>query len=442
MQTKQGKAACIIKRIVAVVVVIAMILGINRALRYFLIDDVSSYTRLTMHEFYDQDNIDVLVVGASHAYRGFIPSVLSDRLGQDVFNAGSSRQPLDVSYALIQEAVEKYDIKQVYLEMSLTIAAATKMKRTEDLTGVYIITDYLKPSLRKCKLLAKGTAPEYYANSFLPARRNWDKLLDREYIADVLEKKSTDTYKNYEYIDDYAGKGYVPNSEVIEENTLFSTGGYRPIKISNISEDWIEILPQIVEYCSDHDVELSLIATPITTFRLAGCGNYDEYDELINGIIEGTGTKYYNFNLCREEYFPDTSTLFSDDNHLNKYGAEIFSNLLADLVTGGITKEDLFCDSCEEKVASLKPGVYGLSYKDVTDSESGEKVRRVKVVSNRYEGMEFRILIAPEEGEPYLVQEFSEERYFKISPDAHGVCTVEWRMSADPGTAGEVNIAF
>lgn len=435
------KTAHIFKRIFALFIVIAMVLGINQGLRYILIDDTSSYTRLTMHEFYNQDNIDVLFVGASHSYRAFMTSVFDERLGVNSFCIGSSRQPLDVSYALIQEAVERYDLKEVYLEMSFTIARSSKVNRSEDLTDVYIVSDYLRPSMRKVNLLTKSTAPECYANSFLLARRNWDKLLDREYIGNVLQKKSTDAYKNYEYMDNYAGKGFIAGDETVEENP-FDTAGYSSINVDTMPDLWSEILFQIIDYCKKNDVKLRLVATPVSTYFTAGRGNYDDYIEKVKELIEGTGIEYYDFNLCREEYFPDTNTLFQDNNHLNAEGAEIFSNLVVDLVTGKVTQEEMFYQSCAEKLSNLPPKVYGLSYKEIKDSSTKEKVRRVKVVSNRYEGMEYRIQITPKDGEKYLVQDFAKERYFEISPEEHGVCTVTFRMSGDPTHESEVNIAF
>ena len=39
-------------------------------MRYISVDDTNSYTRLTMHEFYNQDDIDTLFIGASHCYLG------------------------------------------------------------------------------------------------------------------------------------------------------------------------------------------------------------------------------------------------------------------------------------------------------------------------------------------------------------------------------------
>ena len=436
------KAARIVKRFVAIIIVIAMILGLSRGLRYILVDDAGSYTRLTMHEFYEQENIDELFVGASHCYNGLNPYVFDERSGKNTFNAGSALQLMNVSYTLIQEAVERYDVEHIYLEVSYSVAHKNKWGGDSILTSIYTIADYLKPSVKKARLLTTASGPEYYVNNFFPARRNWDKLFDPEYIAKVLKKKGKDKYKNYEPVFDYVGKGHISKDNSVEENSYFTGRSYAEIKDEDFSAEWEENLLQIIEYCKSKDVKLTLLAAPYPTYRLAGFGNYDKYIEKVNSVIEGTGIKFYDFNLCREKYLPDTSTLFFDYTHLNRQGAEIFSNLVADLMAGEITEEELFYESCAEKLASLEPNVYGLCYKVFTDSETNESFRRVKVASNRYEGIEFRIQITPEEGEPYLVRDFSEKRYFEISPEEHGVCTVAWRMIDNPEYVKEVSISF
>ena len=57
-----------------------------------LVDDTQSYTRLMMHEFYGQKNIDVLFVGSSHCYAALDPSVTDEAFAANTFNAGSSLQ--------------------------------------------------------------------------------------------------------------------------------------------------------------------------------------------------------------------------------------------------------------------------------------------------------------------------------------------------------------
>ena len=53
---------------------------IIQCLSYILIDDSSSYTRLTFHEFYtQQENIDTLYVGSSHCFRAINPQIMDEK---------------------------------------------------------------------------------------------------------------------------------------------------------------------------------------------------------------------------------------------------------------------------------------------------------------------------------------------------------------------------
>ena len=84
---------------------------------YLLNDDTESYTRLMMHEFYRQDTIDILFIGSSHCYISLDPRITDEIFQANTFNAGSALQAQDASFALIREAVERYNVRQVYMEM-------------------------------------------------------------------------------------------------------------------------------------------------------------------------------------------------------------------------------------------------------------------------------------------------------------------------------------
>lgn len=85
----------------------------NKILTYILIDDTDSYTRLTLHELYNQEeNIDILFLGTSHCYRLLDTSIADEIFDANTFNCGSSGQELDGSYALLIEAGKKHDLKK------------------------------------------------------------------------------------------------------------------------------------------------------------------------------------------------------------------------------------------------------------------------------------------------------------------------------------------
>lgn len=86
------KVRKLLRKILAITFIIAFFIASWFGLRYISVDDSSSYTRLTMHEFYNQENIDILFMGASHCYRGFDTNVTEEMLGCNTFNLGSSSQ--------------------------------------------------------------------------------------------------------------------------------------------------------------------------------------------------------------------------------------------------------------------------------------------------------------------------------------------------------------
>ena len=93
------------RKIISSAVFIILFLFCGVGLRYLLTDDTRSYTRLMMHEFYRQENIDILFVGSSHCYEALDPEITDKLFQANTFNAGSSLQAQDASFALIREAV-------------------------------------------------------------------------------------------------------------------------------------------------------------------------------------------------------------------------------------------------------------------------------------------------------------------------------------------------
>lgn len=435
-----------IKLLVSFVIFCVLFAGCNKFFQYILIDDTASYTRLTFHEMYEQENIDVLFVGSSHCYRSFIPEILDKELGVNTFNCGTSSQHLDGSYMIIKEAARYNDIKHIYLEVYFNAAFAVNKERT-DLTQTYIISDYLRPSLDKVQYLLNASTKEYYSNSFFRARRNWSRFFDADYIKDLVLKKGTAAYKNYEYTyvaqetEWYAGKGYVANNQTVENWNYFLDKELLAADFDTVSKDWLHALEDIIDFCDKKGIALTLVAAPMPNYLLAAIGNYDEYIGLIQDMIADTDIRYYDFNLCKEEYFPNTSFLFKDKDHLNCYGAEKFSQLFADFINGKIPEEDLFYDSYEEKIGQLLPTVFGIVYHD-RSNDKGETTRKCQIVSTGNDSLEYKITLTPQEGKPYKLQGFSANKSFAVSPEEHGVITITYRLGNLPDEMQEVQVAY
>lgn len=371
-----------LKTIMNIICFCVICMACGKLFRYLLIDDTISYTRVMMHEFYNQDvNIDILFVGSSHTYRCIVPKITDEIFQKNTFNGGSSLQGMDGSMEVIREAARNNDIEQVYLELYYDLSRTVYKQRT-DMTSTYLLSDYMRPSIDKIRYLLNASSKEHYINSFILARRNWRKIFDFEYVVNLLKKKTEEKYRNYDYIswetESYMGKGYVANSELVLKGTFCALNNFPAINIDSISDDWKKSLIEIIEFCNNKGIKLTLISAPMPNFRLVNVGNYDEYIGFINKLIEGTNVKYYDFNLCREKYIPNDSTIFKDTDHLNCYGAEIFSNVLSEFFTGKISEQELFYDSYNEKICHLKKDIFGI----IVNEDKKEHSIIVELVTN------------------------------------------------------------
>lgn len=391
--------------------VIILIIAGAKGLSYMLQDDTTSYSRLMMHEFYNQDNIDILFLGASHCLRGIDPYVIDEAAGKNTFLACSMNQWMDASSALLKEADRLYDMDEIYLEMSSNLARKTRIyKQRETLTAIYIVSDRLKPTLNKLNLILNASSADHYVNSFWPARRNWEKITDFKYIDTVTQKKSTSKYKDYTYYyanqaldgtGTYQGKGFLAMNLVSDEHKFMVRADFKKIEVENISQDWIDSVMEIIDYCEKHGIKLTLFTTPISNFELSAKGNYDDYIAFVKDLISGRDVRYVDFNLIKDEYVPYRQRNYEDGNHLNMYGAENFTPVLAEYINGNLP-EEAFHASITEKLQAAGPDYYGVSYTD--DYQEGKRL--FNLVSNIPGYFEYQAEITTADGETHLLQEY------------------------------------
>lgn len=387
---------------------------IIKGLSYILIDDSNSYTRLTFHEFYTQKIIDTLFVGSSHCFRAVNPEIMDEKTGKNNFNAGTSCQYLDGSYAIIQEAMKSNKLKRVYVEMYYGQIGLTPKNR-ENITATYIISDYLKFSINKVRYLLQATDETGYVNSFLPVRRDINKIFDYDYIFNTIQKKASDKYKNYDYITNdsefYSGNGFVYSDYSVPEHSYGDLDGFA--QINAMSEYDMENMNKIIDCCKKHSVEVIFFSAPMSDFRLVSLGNYDSYVQEISMFCKQHDVEYWDFNLCNREYLNLDESCFIDDNHLNGKGAEKFSLLLAELDNGTLNYDDVFWNTYNEKISEDKNIIYG------TILFQKDNHYEIVTVKNNYDGVLYYSVYNETNEDTTILQEHSENTSLQIKSE-HG----------------------
>ena len=157
----------------------------------------------------------------------------------------------------------------------------------------------------------------------------------------------------------YQGKGFFGFSLRIKEHAFILKTDSIQIEIEKISQDWINSLQEIIDYCEKNKIKLTLFTAPVSDFDLSARENYDVYIDFIKSLVNGKDVRYLDFNLIKEEYLPYRQTNYTDGHHMNQYGAEAFSPVLAEYINGNLP-EDAFHISVAEKLQTKKPDYYGV----------------------------------------------------------------------------------
>ena len=377
------------KRIAAVFAVIAFSIAGLMLCNFLYGKQAFWYTGSVMQEFYDQDEIDVLILGASHPERGINSSIVSEQTGKKVFSAASDSQKIYDSLELLRQAVKRYELQQVCFDMSYTNSMSTaKYQDRTNPVSTYSLADNMERLSEKVKYILKVTPPPSYINAFFPAHRYNDRLFDMNHIAEVYDQRrhlaSMNKSGELESHNNgyYAGKGFVAVNQYFPEYAAIQKNNISSFNENRICDDWKTDLFEMIRICQENDIELILFSTPISNPRLMLSGNFDEYRAFVQELLKDTGLTYTDFNLLTNEAFPYDHGNYYDGHHMNKYGAEKFSYLFAEFLNGDLP-QSAFASSVQKRLEDEPPAFYGFAHEETGDS------MRLRLLFNHPEAFEY-----------------------------------------------------
>ena len=330
-----GKSVCMIIGVILLVCI--LIEGCN----YLVVDDTNSYTRLTLHELYENDgNVETLFLGTSHCFRAYDPELYEELTGESAFNLGSSSQNIDTSYYLLKEALKYHEIEKVYLDIYHEFFFFNPENR--ELVEANIISDYMRPSFNKLSFILHRSSSEHYTNSFFPFRRDWQLLGDFAYLKENVARKQEDRYKDFEpviYDDEhYVSKGFVESVAVLNTEEYSWIPKSDKVDLSGDSSFAMDYLEKIVKLCEKEEIELIFLTAPSYKEYIESKDSYDMIHSYVRVLADGFGVAYVDFNMYPEEELILTANDFMDGDHLNGNGADKVTYSLAEYVLNGSMK--------------------------------------------------------------------------------------------------------
>lgn len=441
-----------VARIAGILAAFLIFIGIVHVLNYLYVDTNGTLGyRIVWHQFYEaRGKIDNIYLGSSHVFQDINPMLLDELNGQYNFDLSTPEQVLNGSYFLLKEADRTNALSNVYLEL-FVVGSGTD----EPIENQYFYarnwgnTDYMEISPIKFEYAFSIAGPDKYTDIFLPFSRYRDKLDDWDYIKQVTEAKQSDDYLSYRQHlggdDEYnerQGPGYVYSTFVFKDSQR--RGAYSKMPENAMGEKSEQYLRKIIRYCQDRDIGITLFVSPLDGLALTSVENYDNRVKYIRRIAEEYDIPFYDFNLAKEEYLSiNQREYFSDSAHLNHEGADVFTTFFHEVVSASASENaEKFYDTYAEKQKNSAPAVYGIIRMNTEFVQGEDTYIGYQTASNKDSGIEYRIILSPDEGEQYMVQDFTENKDFSIRAGEHGICTVVSRITDTPDEVQTLEIDY
>lgn len=256
------------------------------------------FTRL--READTSSNIDVLIMGSSHAYRGFDTRIFKDH-NLRAFNFGSSSQsPLQTRY-LLNKYVDKLKPKVVVWEVFPNSFTSNGVESFID-----VVSNEKNP-FGLWKMAIEINRVETY-NAYIIACVQALCGMGRDFREKRVSGKDT-----------YIAGGYV--QRVMEVNHVKVKK--RPAN-KVFAEDQVEAFEETIAALKQKNIEVYVVQAPYTRAFAENITNAAAIDDYFNSLVATNQVDFYmNFNT--PELALDDSLHYYDAHHLNQEGIEKFN---------------------------------------------------------------------------------------------------------------------
>lgn len=283
--------------------------------------DNLSRPKIRMKDFYSQkENIDILILGSSHAYRSFDPYLFEKRLKSKVFNLGSSAQSPISSYFLLEEALRVKHKPQIVIIETYWKSLSGKDK---DYEPASFIIDNMELSLNKIFLMIKEF--DFPSNFKRISKAYTNRFGVKLYFSPVLGEEL-----NFDSNDTRYYKGYVENDSIATVEQLQNNEFKKySIKLSKYRLNYLE---KTIQLALSKKGKVLLVTAPIPPSCFPDVRDYGNYHEVIKNIAEKYSIDLIDYNLLNQQQKLFGDYHFKDDDHLNKAGVKILNRHLIELL--------------------------------------------------------------------------------------------------------------
>lgn len=213
------------KRFVKLIIFFILFFVLCEVAAFFLKNDTVCYSRTIGRDFWKQQNIDILVCGASHVSHGINAHIADKKFNQNIFNSGTSSQSINSTYAIIRQAIKQYDIKKIFLETDYQVACLPVPDELKMTRKDFLIMDFLRDKKIKNDYIFESSSPKNLLNAYLPIGNYKEMNLEPKKIAKKIIYLFNGKYNQIDYKTKntyYAGKGCLLDKEFISDGGFYA----------------------------------------------------------------------------------------------------------------------------------------------------------------------------------------------------------------------------
>ncbi len=281
------------------------------------------YPKLRWQDFYQRDqNIELLILGSSHAYRAYDPQVIGAEMGigGQVFNFGSSAQSPLNSYFVLNEVLQDHHPKQVVMDLYFMVFTADHQLRNrrfnwQDMKSGKAKSTFFWNGFSSREQVCLQLFPAFVYKDYL--KNKFNKLLGRSNLS--LSKGN------------YQGDGFVSNIDTLALNSLKYNNQFDVFKpaVSSLTKEHFNYLKKIRQLCDQHQVELIFTTSPMPEISIEKIQNYASFYQLFDDLAKELNVPFVDYNIDRIPKIEDQYHYY-DDDHLNAAGAKLFSKKVSE----------------------------------------------------------------------------------------------------------------
>ncbi|MCB0757589.1 MAG: hypothetical protein KDC01_03955 [Flavobacteriales bacterium] len=245
------------------------------------------------HEFDPRERQDAMIIGSSHAYRGYDPAVFAER-GHRVFNLGSSAQTPLNTYQLIKHYLDSTNCPLLIYDVYVGTFQNSGLESTADLTqnqpsdGAALGMAWALRDLRGLNMMALR----------------------------MFTARNTPYYTS----EHYQGLGFC-----LMTDSLKSAAGPPPLKQKGLLERQQQFFEACLHLCRERGIALVVSSHYARRDRRGDV--HGALAHYMDSVLAGTGIPYLDYTNAPDI---EDQNWFADHGHLNGTGARIFTGQLMD----------------------------------------------------------------------------------------------------------------